>query len=1355
MIRFIFLLVSSLPVLAQTPNEQFIRAIKTNNIVNVKEALQQGADVNARDYKGTPAIYWATYQGDVNLVRYLLQQKADPTVKSSLSLSDGSYYGSLLCISAGENKLDMLRFLIEEIKLPINAKEYNPEEKLENGWTPLQWACSNSHERVIAYLLEKKADLNIYSHIDTAPLFLALERGDTESLLTVLKSNVNVTQLNSRDIAPIFYGLIYQDLKGVSALISKGVNFKDAKLSDQTPFQYALVNGYFDKAQLLIEKGADGASLLPDGDLPLAIAAKNGYEDLMRALLRKKVSPNAKDNSGRTALMYAAYNNQTQICKLLVKAGADLKLKDTEGKTALDYAMDHNVPEAITYLKNPASFQEPTPWQRLNSKTVMYINAGQYDKASESSKQALDYIAKQDGTNSMNYASACLNHVRMLHHLKRYEESLPYLKSVLPFIDKNQSQYPEKYREAMRMQGVALTETGQHTKAIEWYQNSPDSLTKFMNIGEAYYQLSRYLDAEKYYKKAEPLTQDNLESQLRLWNSQAILYLDMGQYTTSEVLLDQLLDTYRQNTKSEVYSIDGHLNAIHNYGSLLVQTGQYNKAELYENYVRENMEKFNLTKQPLYPIVLTALGNIKLETGRYQEAEVVLLQALQAKASLLGKNHPSYANGLALLGSVNLYNHQYDRAEDYYDEAINVLENSTGKGSDFYTSVKTNLATLFEEKKEYAQAETIMRDVMATMENNQRNKTVSYAMYAGNFSNILSQQKKYDEATIWSEKSVALFKEILPADHPYYYQELQDLALLQIKQNKMTDARVGMQASMEGLRNYYEKTFAGMDERKQLAYADAIKDRMINYQYFCLSQASHAPDLMGELFDNTLAMKGIFLNIQSKIRKQILQSGDSSKINSYRDWMKAKESLNKFYTYSKTELQSMNIDLPAWESRTRELEEGLARVAATGIKPQHIAWRDVQKTLKANEVCIETLFVHATLPDSVVNVYAFLMFDKDSAHPEVIILDKGNEINEKYFRYYQNAMKSKLPDEISYQKYWAPLLTSKLLSGGKKTIYFSADGVYHQISLSGLYNPATQRYLLDEHTINLVTSLKDLVQPDTQNNLKGDVVLLGYPTYNLPLADQQLALKSALHKTDDTPSRVTESIADISATISREITTMEVPELPGTKTEVESIEALAENNGRVVKSYLGSQALEEVIKATRNPSILHIATHGYFLKQIDDGGVGGKIFGVSAQKLNENPLLRSGLLLTGSMRELSQASPEGSIENGVLTAYEAMNLSLDHTDLVVLSACETGVGEMKTGEGVYGLQRAFAIAGARVILMSLWTVSDEATQVLMTNFYSQLFKGKSMNTAFALAQQETREQYPHPYYWSAFVLMGK
>ena len=142
--------------------------------------------------------------------------------------------------------------------------------------------------------------------------------------------------------------------------------------------------------------------------------------------------------------------------------------------------------------------------------------------------------------------------------------------------------------------------------------------------------------------------------------------------------------------------------------------------------------------------------------------------------------------------------------------------------------------------------------------------------------------------------------------------------------------------------------------------------------------------------------------------------------------------------------------------------------------------------------------------------------------------------------------------------------------------------------------------------------------------------------------------------------------------------------------------------------------------------------------------------GFSKDVLVENPLLRSGLLLANA----KQAIAEGG--DGVLTAYEAKSLNLDETELVVLSACETGLGDVKNGEGVYGLQRAFQTAGVATVLMSLWTVSDNATQELMTSFYENwLIKKQNKRQAFKNAQEQLREKFPHPYYWAAFVMVGE
>ena len=202
--------------------------------------------------------------------------------------------------------------------------------------------------------------------------------------------------------------------------------------------------------------------------------------------------------------------------------------------------------------------------------------------------------------------------------------------------------------------------------------------------------------------------------------------------------------------------------------------------------------------------------------------------------------------------------------------------------------------------------------------------------------------------------------------------------------------------------------------------------------------------------------------------------------------------------------------------------------------------------------------------------------------------------------------------------------------------------------------------------------------------------------------------------------------------------------LPGTNTEIVKINEILHGKSWTTEIFLKKQATEQNLKKVHSPDILHIATHGFFsTDRIKLSAEARKDF-----------LFHSGLVLSGANRSL-QEDTEQIHDDGILTAYEVMNLDLTSTHLVVLSACETGLGKLENGEGVYGLQRSFLQAGARNILISLWKVDDQITQELMVRFYQYLFQGKAEREALKLAQLDQLKKNPNPSAWGAFIVVGR
>jgi CHAT domain-containing protein len=327
-----------------------------------------------------------------------------------------------------------------------------------------------------------------------------------------------------------------------------------------------------------------------------------------------------------------------------------------------------------------------------------------------------------------------------------------------------------------------------------------------------------------------------------------------------------------------------------------------------------------------------------------------------------------------------------------------------------------------------------------------------------------------------------------------------------------------------------------------------------------------------------------------------------------------------------------------------------------------------------------------------------------------------------------------------YYLIWQPL--EPYLKGIKKISYSPAGKLYN-IAFHALTADSVS-ILMDRYRLRQYTSTRQLLfrDPASINKKPTSISLFGDPVFSMDSIQLTRQKKGMQPKENFSTSIYTPG--------NSEMNTGEWPRLSGTGEEVQNIKKLFDNNKIPSRLYTGLAASEETLKymGDRSPQSLFIATHGFFLREKNNKNTPGR----NAFVMAVNPLLRSGLILSGGNYAWSGKIPIEGMEDGIVTAYEISQLNLSNTELVVLSACETGLGDVKGTEGVFGLQRAFKMAGVKKMIVSLWKVPDKETSELMTSFYSYWLKGKKIDAAFAQAQADMRKKYS-PYYWAAFVLI--
>lgn len=829
-----------------------------------------------------------------------------------------------------------------------------------------------------------------------------------------------------------------------------------------------------------------------------------------------------------------------------------------------------------------------------------------------------------------------------------------------------------------------------------------------LQMGQSGYAMGKYVFAEKKFRTAEGyFERAGLKSDigyLKTISGQGLLYTTMGRFKQAEDFTSQALQMREQQFGANNMAVAASIN---NFAVLHYNLGQYNESEKEFEKSLAIIRGNQLQTSMPYAIVLNNQAMLNQSIGRYDKAEKGLKEAIaitgQSEITKSRNNLKFYSNLALLYQQMG----KFDLAEEIYRN----LEKRLDKGKPEHANMLNNVAILLLVMNRHDRIEGLLNQAAEIYKTSMGENSPAYAKVISDLGNFYRYKGRYADAQPLLQKAMDIRANTLGSTHPLLVQSKEDLAILHWKKKDFSSAASLYRDVMDKSLDFINKYFPPMSEAEKTKYWDILSPRFLRFYNFAVDARSSQPELLLDLFTYRLATKGLLLSSTKKVRESILASTNEDLVRDFNTWIDNKEQLTNLYAYSKEELNEQGVNIDSLESATNSMEKRLSETSkefAQYYYTSKVSYKDVQQRLKTGEALLEVIRLRnfeQTLTDS--SKYLALIVTKENNSPTLVVLNDGFNLENKYYSGYRKSITALANDERSYTYYWSPI--EQELKDRKK-VYLSLDGVYNQVNLYSLKKPGGD-YLIKQYDFVLLGNPRDLVtNQKVAVAASKKATLVGYPDYGAGT----------------------------------------VKELPGTKVEVTNINKLLKGAGYTVDEYTEKNATESNLKSARKMSVLHIATHGYFLQDVQR-----TVWpvGVHADYAKDNVLLRSGLMLTGAGEADKLEFGLENTSNGIITSYEAMNLDLNGTNLVVLSACETGLGEIKAGEGVYGLQRAFLVAGAKALVMSLWKVNDASTQELMNLFYTNWTKSGDMQKAFKEAQLQLMLKHKEPYHWGAFVMM--
>ena len=1116
--------------------------------------------------------------------------------------------------------------------------------------------------------------------------------------------------------------------------------------------------------------------------------AEHLYQEILRIdkEIYSQVHPVYNKDLNELALLYFDMGKYEQAESLLIESIGITK--KTLGKDHYSYGTKlHNLGllytdlakyeqamelmiESLRISKKVYGKNHPSYASSLLGMGQIYAGMGQYNQAENLMIEAAEIAKDNFGDNHSSYSPFIHSLALLYYDMGKYKNAEPLMLKAKEIDENLLGLNHPTYSSRLNNLAILYQAMGQYEKVESLLVESsriikeafgthhPDYATVLNNLGQFYNDVGKFNKAESFMIEEIQIDKDifgkNHPSYVVSLNNLGTLYISLGKYNQAEILLVEALQIAEDALGQ---SHPSYLRGLNSLGYLYLQMGQYELAEplLIEAKIKSNE---SLGKHHnLYVTAINNLAQLYVTMGRYEQAEPIMINVIQITKETIGDTHPSYAERMNNLALIYLLMKQYKKAEPLYVKSLKILKENFGENHPTYGLISNNLAMLYHALGKYEHAEPLLIEVIGIDKENYALSHPNYGRHLNNLAVLYRDMRKYEQAERLFIEVIQIQKEALGDNHPEYCLALNNLAQVYDNLDRIKEVEHLITEAFYALKSHLKTNSGYLSEKEFQLSIKTFLFYLENYQSFNYRSNNTTTTPGPFALDIELLRKGILLQSVLQTRRSILESSDTNLISFYREMIALRKRADRVYNKP---IEERYVDPDSLSKKANDIEKKLtlqSKEYRKSVEEIDITWEQVKDNLAPGEASIEISNFHyydKGWTDSV--LYCAIVLRNDIEKPKMIYLFEEQQltsllpsisgVEEGILKVYSLAHEESRANK-TYDLIWAPL--EPYLDSVKK-LNISTSGELNRLAFNALTDENGD-LLCNKYNLVQLTSTREIAFSRPDKSIES-VAVFGGIDYSLDTTEM-LALAQDI-STDGLPRGVYRGDSTARG--------LALTYLPGTMEEAKEIEKECNTSGKKVDIFSGKLATEEnfrLLEENGSPDIIHIATHGFYFPEEKTREHEERMRFMQTEQENQfiyspDPLMRSGLALSGANHAWQGEKLPRGVEDGILTARDVSRLNLMNTELVVLSACQTGLGDVKGSEGVYGLQRAFKMAGVRYLLMSLWKVPDKSTKEFMVTFYKKLLSGESIRESYQTTQQVMSNKYPDdPFKWAAFVLV--